>query len=1389
MELVNVIYNGPGAPSEDLTLKDRNLIISNFINSSFGNSDDYIELYVYGENGNILLSDYDATDYYPFLNNNPKNNTYSAITLDPEKDARNRGFDRGKVTLQYNFYKKLFNSQFGTYYWIKEISNSRTELKLASQVLSDSVIRQGFDDYRAYISSKNYYPVFYLNFGNNITVVANNVAYTEDDNGSYILVKLYEPLPNQYDVKSELWIVDKIAQSVSFDVNIQVDSAEVDDSIKLRGPNYNVQLNTKNGQTTPFYTYDYLANNAITSSYQKLKSYYQDKAVQINVDYSSFSNFVHFSSAVERVNNFVYKLQLIESSSAIISQQKALVGGGSVASSSITTEQLAIDNIIKNFDIYEYYLYFESASWAWPKSTSTQPYQLYSVTSSEASNFIGEVDVLPTATTQSLLWSASYYDSTNKDLLHNSVPQYLLDDPANQPYITFLDMIGQHFDNIWIYYKDITNRFNATNSPNTGISLDLVSEALRGLGIQLYTNSNVSDNLYYTLFGINPDGSLLPPTGSELITNYVTSSLQTLPAQQIQDEIYKRLYHNIPYLYKSKGTPRAIKALISIYGIPDSILTVKEFGGNFTGSLDGILDLDSSEYKITIATGSNGSVTGSQTISSSLLSPYTTIQYYKGDTRLNDTDLQIGFSPADTINSNISTGLSNLNIDQLIGSPALQYSSSYVPLVSASNAYFASYTQPNSVWEYIRLLKFYNNSLFKIIKDFVPARANVSTGIIVKSHMLERNRYTRHEPSVTFNDYSQSIEMLEVSADNGGALTGSTSWSGFITTPIGLASYSSTDGIEKYNGELSGSQITVTDGQSMEQREYSSTITGSYGELVQLGALYQNVSSSVRSQNLIDLDYNSDQIRPVNYGAVTYSLDQIQVNNYQAYTNPNNPFAQVQDYNYFLDRSLIPRYAGSETISATYNTYTAGDESYGKTAAIDKIKYQYAYLVDIYTSSKFMPDRSNAQIKYLIDNDQNVLDLTKTNKNIFEVQNVYRSGESTDIALFEYDELNPYTQQLANNPTVTIYEGGWRYLPILHNVSSSLSYQLFELQNPTKINIEFGTPIPPDSDYLNPDNYIINIEQCDTYVFIGEDAYTSTWSATVTCSLSPAPTVDITLTIKYTTPTNCNLDCGFIEYTKTVTIPANNTSANVGLLASIGPCFGMVSPGTNCYSSTYPCSIYIDSITAGSGGGGGGRGGTNTYTYYTTNVTSSQPCLYLLSQSNEIVFSSEFTHYYVNNSPLIFSSSSDPNWLVSGLDQVVIPFTLSIGDKISFFDSASRLGWNELNEYTVKNVRVSGSTSTVSSSVLLAEVSRPVNLALFSSGSGIPTESITRSPFRSCRYVVWKHVPDETNVMLRYNPKSPELLENGLLMPQYIDPIVRDNSGNVIKALKQQNLI
>jgi hypothetical protein len=214
------------------------------------------------------------------------------------------------------------------------------------------------------------------------------------------------------------------------------------------------------------------------------------------------------------------------------------------------------------------------------------------------------------------------------------------------------------------------------------------------------------------------------------------------------------------------------------------------------------------------------------------------------------------------------------------------------------------------------------------------------------------------------------------------------------------------------------------------------------------------------------------------------------------------------------------------------------------------------------------------------------------------------------------------------------------------------------------------------------------------------------------------------------------------------------------------------------------CPIQIIEITPTTGGGA--TGASTTFTKYSTYVSASQPCVYYLSQSNELVFNATMSFYY-NNYGVTFDSTTDPAFAGSGLDTVVSPLTISVGDKFSFYNDQS-LGWDELFEYTVKSSRITGSNN-LTGSRLLVELESPVNLLLMSSGSTVPTESFTGAPFRTCRYIFWKHVPDETNVILRYNPKSPTIIENGLLFPQYLDPTVRKDAGNTVKSLKAQNLL
>ena len=135
------------------------------------------------------------------------------------------------------------------------------------------------------------------------------------------------------------------------------------------------------------------------------------------------------------------------------------------------------------------------------------------------------------------------------------------------------------FDEIWVYTKALENRQDGDNSLGGGISIDLVADALQSYGLDIYESSFTNSDLFTSLLGMTENGETLPPTGSEMITTYVTASAQTIPSNEAQKLIYKRLYHNLPYLLKKKGTTAGLRVLLNCFGIPSTILRISEFGG------------------------------------------------------------------------------------------------------------------------------------------------------------------------------------------------------------------------------------------------------------------------------------------------------------------------------------------------------------------------------------------------------------------------------------------------------------------------------------------------------------------------------------------------------------------------------------------------------------------------------------------------------------------------------------------------------------------------------------------------------------------------------------------------------------------------------------------
>ena len=943
----------------------------------------------------------------------------------------------------------------------------------------------------------------YLKFGNNMFLTTNfKKDITSNPYPYSVIYKLYDPLPGNILRLDECTVVKEMADTVDENVEI-VDFIDTDpgDTV-LRSPDImNVESPIQRRTTDYKTSTNILSEDALVSSELQNEFLSQSMdSVDLNIDFTSYNNFVNFSSVNKRIHNFKYKLELIES----YTETSASYIGVSGSSSDLSEYHYKIKDVKNNFDPFENYMYFKSSSFtssslgtfydnAWPKTggsgTISSPYVLAHTTGSTARTWFNNA-----------LVSSSNYDTDNFNKLSTILPEHIKFDTSNDTYLGLVDMIGHHFDNIWVYIKALTDVYDRREKLTEGISRDLLMSVGQSLGWELSDGKDLVSLSKYAL-------------GKE-VTGSSVSDYSATSERDISREIWSRIINNMPFFLKNKGSVRAIKGLISAYGIPSTILRVKEYGGpdlpddatpqfeiarKFTKALDfknaqyvkttWVTDdssnrtPDTIELRFRAATGSNqilvekqdsdgnadffirlkdndsvddygyvsfmlsgsdgykevsssnfpvydgdffsvmvqrtsgsdninvsqsyqlsvgkydvgrskidlysqntldmsnsssyngqwsgsgtvyiggeadesgvgvqfsGSVmeyrhwtemlnTGSfknhignpkafdgNTISSSynnLVLRYSfddnkdlssdtdgirdvsanqtatysgshdgfTGNFFRNVTdetkshipsigalrrvtnkiRIEDNKVKPGFSlnpdqratvsaydtapvdsnkvgvffaPTDVINNDIINSVANLNFDQYLGDPRDRLKLEYRGLKDISNKYWQKYTSPNNFWDYIRLLKYYDQSLFPQVRKMIPARAKPNLGILVEPNIFERPKVIMsRDPDVTTHYYSQSIDVghdvivVTSSYNIGLPIDDYDQWTGRID----MFSYETGSSVISSSGEFPTYTSSITEfadreaGLSIWQRindsrdEYYSDVTMSFGD-------------------------------------------------------------------------------------------------------------------------------------------------------------------------------------------------------------------------------------------------------------------------------------------------------------------------------------------------------------------------------------------------------------------------------------------------------------------------------------------------------------------------------------------------------------------------------
>ncbi len=569
---------------QDYSTSDSELIAINQLDTVFSSSTDYIEAYIYDENQNQISSVVPFTSYSV---------TEGDVVLKPSNDLERLGFDIGSYYITYDFYRPRLASTLNTRYYISEISADRTEIRLDSTQIDNLLLISSSLEFIEYRDTSEYFVDFFLNFGNNQQVIANNIELSlEDETNPTVLIKLYEALPSSFDLKSQCSVVEQISTPQSYNVVFPPLEFTADDFTYISGPNFSLNISNQSGVPGMDFSYSTLVESNQTSSFNQINNLLNRKEISINVNYEDYTDFVYFSSAYTRLENFYSKVGLIQSASAQIGQITTSTSASVAYSSSQAFLASLVKDTIQNFDGYEYFLYFDSGSqYSYPKSNTEPPFVLYPTGSTEALTWLGTTDSTDVYYGGQAV-SASEYDETNTNSLYYSIPEYLRSDPQNAKYELFVDMVGQHYDNLWLYTKNLTSKFDADNRLDYGISKDLVADAIRDFGIKLYSNNFNTNDLYTAFLGLTPSGSSFPfpymtgsiggvvdtPSGYEYVDTTISASNDIVPLDDVNKRLYKRIYHNLPYLLKTKGTIAGLRALITSYGIPDTILRINEFG-------------------------------------------------------------------------------------------------------------------------------------------------------------------------------------------------------------------------------------------------------------------------------------------------------------------------------------------------------------------------------------------------------------------------------------------------------------------------------------------------------------------------------------------------------------------------------------------------------------------------------------------------------------------------------------------------------------------------------------------------------------------------------------------------------------------------------------------
>ena len=510
-----------------------------------------------------------------------------------------RGFFKVNINVYYNI--------IGTYEYpelvIKEIADNNREMLLTPLKTNSNddtygdLIELFLEEYPKPLDRD-----FALNFGNNnIIRLLNYKKYLDDDR--VLATRLYSRVTDEILPLSRVSIIELASDSYIDNISVDQLAPPILPS-ELRGPNFEIETGYTTITETDFKSWNQLLNANTSTSQKIIDKFFSGSMAgsELGIDYSGFANFTYYGSAKSRIDNFRYKVQTIEFYDRRITELNTVSGSSSGSLSiNINNTQKKKDSLIGQFDGFERWLYNEATSsltthgWSgsyiageerfaltpFPKRLVDSKYVLHNTTGSLADNWY-----------LSASNAAATFDEQNPHQLLKTIPQFIRQDVNNSEYETFVNMIGQHFDILWSYANALTRVYKLEENPKLSIDKDILVDIAKSQGWQL-TNGYQASQLFRYSLGTNSSGEFAQ-----------TGSLFSTSDEVLTGEVWRRIVNNLPYILKSRGTERGIRSLLNIYGIPQTLLSIREYGGPKVSNEWPVLTEDRYSYAVQFNSGS-----------------------------------------------------------------------------------------------------------------------------------------------------------------------------------------------------------------------------------------------------------------------------------------------------------------------------------------------------------------------------------------------------------------------------------------------------------------------------------------------------------------------------------------------------------------------------------------------------------------------------------------------------------------------------------------------------------------------------------------------------------------------------------------------------------------